>query len=164
MPTKLKRKKPNHLKILLMKHSTNRVPVTAAGGIVMRYASVREAPEVLMIFRNGYWDLPKGKLEPPETIAMCAVREVAEEAGISLPSIIKKVGTTYHEYPEKGKVMAKTTHWYSMILTKAEAFTPQEKEGIENVEWVSLDEAISKAGFENLKGILKKAFAEKSQK
>lgn len=155
MLMKPKRKRLNHLKILLMKNSAHTVPVTAAGGLVIRYTPVRQDPDVLMIYRNGYWDLPKGKLEPPETIAMCAVREVAEEVGISIPSIIKKVGTTYHEYPENGKLMAKTTHWYSMILTKVETFTPQEKEGIEKVEWLSLDESISRAGFENLRGILK---------
>jgi len=142
-----------------MKHSSNTVPVTAAGGIVIRYTSIGKEPDVLMILRNGYWDLPKGKLEPPETIEMCAVREVAEEVGVSLPSIIKKVGTTYHKYPEKGNLMAKTTHWYSMLLTKDEGFTPEKKEGIEKVEWASLNEAISKAGFENLKEILRKGFS-----
>lgn len=160
MPMKPKRKRAHLLKILLMKHSPTKVPVTAAGGIVIRYTSASQKPDILMILRNGYWDLPKGKLESPETIAMCAVREVAEEVGTSVPTIIKKVGTTFHEYNEKGKVMAKTTHWYSMILTKAEAFTPQEKEGIEKVEWVSLDEAIPKAGFENLREILRKAFGQ----
>lgn len=143
-----------------MKRSSNTVPVTAAGGIVIRHTSAGQKPDVLMILRNGYWDLPKGKLEPPETIAMCAVREVAEEVGISLPSIIRKIGTTYHEYSENEKVMAKTTHWYSMLLTRDEAFTPEEKEGIEKVEWVSLDDAISKAGFENLKEILRKVFGQ----
>lgn len=143
-----------------MKPSSNTVPVTAAGGIVIRYSSAGQEPDILMILRNGYWDLPKGKLEPRESIAMCAVREVAEEVGVSLPSIIKKVGTTYHEYPEKGKMMGKTTHWYSMLLIKGEAFTPEEKEGIEKVEWVPLDEAISKASFENLKEILRKAFSQ----
>jgi 8-oxo-dGTP pyrophosphatase MutT (NUDIX family) len=148
-----------------MSHSTDAKPVTAAGGILVRYSSLGgEVPQVLMIYRNGYWDLPKGKLEAPETIAMCAVREVAEEVGSSIPAIIKKVGTTYHEYPENGIVIGKTTHWYSMIFTKDEAFIPQEKEGIEKVEWVPLNEAISKAGFENLIEILLKAFPKYSRK
>lgn len=34
---------------------------------------------LLLIFRNGRWDLPKGKLEPGERIEDCAVREVGEE-------------------------------------------------------------------------------------
>ncbi len=129
-------------------------PVIAAGGIVFRYKNGEEEPQVLMIYRNGKWDLPKGKLEPPESISMCAVREVAEEVGCDIPAIVKKVGTTYHEYPEKGNIMGKTTHWYSMILTKDENLQPEEKEGIMEVRWMSFPQAIEQAGFENLKEIL----------
>jgi|AntRauTorckE6833_2_1112554.scaffolds.fasta_scaffold00040_13 8-oxo-dGTP pyrophosphatase MutT (NUDIX family) len=132
-------------------------PVTAAGGIVWRYPKNSSEPEVLMIFRNGYWDLPKGKLEKGETIEMCAVREVSEEVGSGIPSIIYKIGTSYHEYTEKGKkkIRGKTTHWYSMIFTQEEALIPEEKEGIEEVKWVRLGKAIELAGFENLKNVLK---------
>lgn len=131
-------------------------PVKAAGGIVFRYPDSSSEPEVLMIYRNGYWDLPKGKLEKGETLEMCAVREVSEEVGSSLPAMVAEIGTTYHEYPEKGKIMGKTTWWYTMIFTRAEEFVPQEKEGIEKVEWVPLAEAIEKAGFQNLKDILQR--------
>lgn len=138
-----------------MSNSPDVEPVTAAGGIVFRNEDDAGEPRVLMIFRNGYWDLPKGKLEPNETIEMCAVREVAEEVGSELPAIEKKVGTTYHEYPDKGKIMGKTTHWYSMTFTEAQNFSPQKNEGIEQVRWVPFSEAVAKAGFENLKEILR---------
>src|SRR5436190_23606499 len=46
-------------------------PVEAAGGLVYN-----ENGDVLMIFRKGKWDLPKGKLDDGEDIASCAVREV----------------------------------------------------------------------------------------
>ncbi|WP_421775535.1 NUDIX hydrolase [Gracilimonas sp.] len=131
-------------------------PIKAAGGIVFRYVGGTATPEVLMIYRNGYWDLPKGKLEKGESLEMCAVREVSEEVGSSLPAMVAEIGTTYHEYPEKGKIMGKTTWWYSMIFTRQEQFIPQKKEGIEKVEWVPLPEAIEKAGFQNLKDILQR--------
>lgn len=130
-------------------------PVTAAGGIVFRYQADNPEPEVLMILRNGYWDLPKGKLEPPESIAMCAAREVAEEVGSSIPVLVHNIGTTYHEYPENGKTMGKTTHWYAMIFPRKEKLKPQQEEGIEKIEWFSLQEAIRNAGFDNLEEILK---------
>ncbi|MCP9291751.1 MULTISPECIES: NUDIX hydrolase [Gracilimonas] len=131
-------------------------PVKAAGGIVFKYPDGSTMPEVLMIYRNGYWDLPKGKLEKGESLEMCAVREVSEEVGSSLPALVSEVGTTYHEYPEKGKVVGKTTWWYSMILTRQEEFIPEEKEGIEKVEWVPFQKAIDRAGFDNLREILAK--------
>lgn len=136
--------------------SSSAIPITAGGGIVFRLKEVQQEPEVLMIFRNGEWDLPKGKHEEGESIAMCAAREVAEEVDSSMPAIVKKTGTTYHEYEEDGNTMGKTTHWYSMIFTKDEALSPQEEEGITKVEWIPFSKSIEIAGFENLKEILKK--------
>lgn len=136
--------------------NSDAIPVSAAGGIVFQWKSEKTGPEVLMIFRNGVWDLPKGKLENGEAIEMCAVREVAEEVGSGIPAIVKKLGTTYHEYSEKEKLMGKTTHWYSMVFTKSEVLDPQTEEGIEKIEWVDISEAKERAGYENLREILKK--------
>lgn len=131
-------------------------PMIAAGGVVYRYPPADENPEVLMIFRNGKWDLPKGKHEPPESYEMCAVREVAEEVGSSIPAITKYLGESYHEYELEGKKIGKTTYWYSMIFTQKELhFRPQESEGIEKVEWMPVEKAIEAAAFENLRTILK---------
>ncbi|SMO42888.1 NUDIX hydrolase [Gracilimonas mengyeensis] len=138
-----------------MPDQTDIQPVEAAGGVVFRQVTDTRDPHVLMIFRNGVWDLPKGKLEPSESVAQCAVREVAEEVGCALPCIVAKTGTTYHEYSEKGNQIGKTTHWFTMILTgQNTSFEPQENEGITKVQWVPLSEAIEKAGFKNLKEIL----------
>lgn len=137
-------------------------PVIAAGGVVFRYPDETGEPEVLMIFRNGKWDLPKGKHEPPESYAMCAVREVSEEVGTSIPAITRFIGETYHEYEMYGQLYGKTTYWYSMIFTVEEKeFIPETAEGIEKVEWRLLSEAISCASFQNLKEILKKFKATK---
>lgn len=59
---------------LLKRHT---VYVRAAGGIVT-------APDgtMLLILRNGRWDLAKGKVEPGETLLQAALREVQEETGI----------------------------------------------------------------------------------
>ncbi len=129
-------------------------PVIAAGGVVYRYQSGCDEPKVLLIHRNGYWDIPKGKMEKGETISMCAAREVAEETGSELPLIVSGLGTTYHEYQEKKKLIGKTTYWYSMIFSKEQELSPQTSEGIHSLEWVVLSEAIKKVGFENLKEVL----------
>lgn len=123
---------------------------------MFRLGANPKEPEVLLIFRNDVWDLPKGKTEVGESIEMCAVREVAEEVGSSLPAIVSELDTTYHEYSEKGKLVGKTTYWFSMIFTKAETLKPQKEEGIEKVEWVPLQQAIEKTGYENIKVILRK--------
>ncbi len=65
---------PLRLLLLLKRHI---VFVRAAGGFV-------SAPDgrMLLILRNGRWDLPKGKVEPGETLLQAALREVQEETGI----------------------------------------------------------------------------------
>lgn len=129
--------------------------VKAGGGVVFK-VSAKEVlnPYVLLIFRNGYWDLPKGRKEKGESLSECARREVAEEIGSSLPVIISRLSDSYHEYIEKGKLMAKTTAWYTMVLEREEKFVPEKEEGIEKVEWVKLGDAKLRVGFENLGRIL----------
>jgi 8-oxo-dGTP pyrophosphatase MutT (NUDIX family) len=127
--------------------------IQAAGGIVFQIDH-EEVVTVLLIYRNGCWDLPKGKLEKGESIEMCASREVSEETGSKLPMHLGDLGTTYHEYTQKGVDYGKTTFWYVMVLPQITKFIPQKKENIEYVEWVPLTEAIQKVGFENLKLIL----------
>lgn len=129
-------------------------PIEAAGGVVYRLTESADIPEVLLIYRNKIWDLPKGKLELGESIPMCAAREVSEETGTEIPVIISDLGTTYHKYEQKGALFGKTTYWYSMVFPGTQSLLPQKEEGIEKVEWVNLDEAVDRVGFENLKSIL----------
>ncbi len=128
----------------------------AAGGVLFRHRSAARDTEVLLIFRRGVWDLPKGKKEQNETIEECAVREVAEEIGLRrLPKIVAPLLQTYHEYEQQGLFFGKTTHWFAMQLAcETASFTPEEKEGIEKVEWHSLKRAKEKVGYDNLLDVL----------
>jgi 8-oxo-dGTP pyrophosphatase MutT (NUDIX family) len=110
--------------------------VEAAGGLVKN-----QNGDWLFIYRNGMWDLPKGKLEKGESIEECAVREVAEECGIDEPTIIKSLSTTYHSYTLKGERILKPTYWYLMNSTDTSQLIPQKEEGITDVKWISTDEA-----------------------
>lgn len=132
-------------------------PITAAGGVVFKKDDCRQHLSVLLIFRRGVWDLPKGKLEKGESIKECAVREVVEEVGISvMPQIIFELPDTYHEYEQSGIHYGKTTHWFGMQLPAGIEvdFKPQEEEGIEKVSWFSLSEAQKLVGYDNLKKVL----------
>lgn len=113
--------------------------IIAAGGIV-----INQKDEVLMMFRRGHWDLPKGKLDEGESIETCAVREVCEETGIKEGhvSIVKNAGITYHEYFDKylKKDVLKETHWYYMQYTGNGELVPQTEEDIEELKWVTIKE------------------------
>jgi len=102
----------------------------AAGGLVKNSEG-----KLLMIFRNGKWDLPKGKIEAGETPDEAALREVSEECGISKLKIIRPATVSYHTYPYKDKKVLKRTYWYLMSTTDEGEPVPQLEEGISKAVW-----------------------------
>src|SRR6185312_11464372 len=59
----------------------------AHGVLPAAFAAVRNiAGEVLLVRRidDGYWELPGGRLEVGESAAQAVIREVAEEAGVTI--------------------------------------------------------------------------------
>lgn len=124
--------------------------VTAAGGYVVRHGA-RE-PEVLLIFRRGEWDLPKGKTGRGETLHAGALREVSEEVGIApgALALVGPLGSTLYGYAEKDRYRVKTTHWF-LMTTAAKRFTPQAAESITAAEWVPFEEATARVGFESFR-------------
>ena len=110
--------------------------VQAAGGVVLD-----ERDRLLAIRRLGKWDLPKGKVEKGEDLETAALREVEEECGIRELALLKFHSDTWHTYWHKGKHCLKHTAWYLMRSSSAETLVPQHEEDIEEVRWVSRDEA-----------------------
>lgn len=128
-------------------------PVTAAGGVVFRTVGGHE--QILLMFRRGEWDLPKGKIDAGETIAECALREVSEETGIKGLLLGEFILCTYHEYTDAWGTWDKTTHWYRMrVLGDGGRLTPQAEEQIEALEWVGVEEALRRVRFDSLKQVL----------
>jgi 8-oxo-dGTP pyrophosphatase MutT (NUDIX family) len=112
--------------------------IIAAGGLV-----TNPKGEILWIFRRGFWDLPKGKLDEGETIQTCAVREVAEETGISNIQLHEMLCFTNHLYFDKylNKEVVKRTYWFHMTIPNMQEGIPQLTEDIEKIEWLALDKA-----------------------
>jgi 8-oxo-dGTP pyrophosphatase MutT (NUDIX family) len=109
--------------------------VQAAGGLVLN-----DKGEILMMLRRGKWDLPKGKLDPGESLEHCAVREVQEETGLKKVTLQKPLVVTYHTYDESGKHILKESHWYSMKAPGKQDLVPQSEEQITQIKWVTAAE------------------------
>ncbi|WP_406684526.1 NUDIX domain-containing protein [Seonamhaeicola sp. MEBiC1930] len=106
--------------------------VIAGGGKVFN-----DKGEVLFIYRNDKWDLPKGKAEKKETIEETSIREVEEETGVEGLKITKPLETTYHIFKRNGRHRIKITYWFEMKTSFDGTLFPQEKEGITKVEWLN---------------------------
>lgn len=109
--------------------------IKAAGGLVKNTDG-----EILLIFRRGNWDLPKGKLDEGETIAECAKREVQEETGLQQLEVGKQIQITYHTYVQFGKHILKESHWYAMKATVSEKLIPQTEEDITQIIWAKKED------------------------
>ena len=133
----------------IMKVLKTKIPVNKAGGGLV----YNKNGEVLFIFRNGKWDLPKGGTNKGEEIEDTAMREVEEETGVNDLSISKKLQKTYHIFKRNGVYKLKITHWFEMHSTFDGITIGQAEEGIEKVEWKNpeqIKEAL-KNSYENIK-------------
>src|SRR5690554_3695430 len=144
-----------HPELFFMKFQSAFRIIHAAGGVVVH------KNKMLFIFRNGKWDLPKGKLDPKELAEDAAVREVIEETGISPEKITSRLPATFHLYESpyektKGQWIFKNTYWFQMTCKGTPSGKPQEEEGITEVKWIprtELDEVLANT-YENLKQII----------
>lgn len=87
---------------------------------------------LLKKFKNPYYELPGGKVDPGERIVDAAIREVKEEIGCDV-KIIRKFG--YFNFTHKGK------NFRSNIFIAENIGTPiiVEKDIFEKMIWMPLD-------------------------
>ena len=133
----------------IMKKLKSKISVNKAGGGLV----YNKNGDVLFIFRNGKWDLPKGGIKKEELIEACAIREVEEETGVSGLKIGAKLQKTYHIFKRNGSYKLKITHWFEMKTNFDGIPVGQLEEGIEKVAWLNqeqIKEAL-KNSYENIK-------------
>ena len=117
---------------------TEEATVRGAGGILLRRAG-RTGLEVATVHRPGRddWSLPKGKLEPGESLTDCALREVLEETGYRC-LLGPFAGTTeYVDRRGRPKVVA---YWHLEPATGVSfADRPRAQAGeVDEVRWMEL--------------------------
>lgn len=139
----------------LISFSVGMTTVEAAGGMVLN-----EKGEVLMIFRRGSWDLPKGKIDPNESVETAAIREVREETGLTDLKIYLKLQITYHTYNIDNVTIIKPTQWFKMMHASNQSLVPQTEEDITEITWMSKKqvEGIIDQTYSSIKELLENHF------
>ncbi|CAM4045045.1 NUDIX hydrolase [Gillisia limnaea] len=140
----------------LLKHLMKKLKVvTAAGGMVYN-----DQKEILFIYRNKRWDLPKGKVEDGESLEESAIREVMEETGVRDLEIVRFLRKTYHVFKRKDKYRLKVTHWYEMYSPYTGDLIPEHAEGIKKAKWKNFaksQKALTKS-YSNIKLLFPKEY------
>jgi 8-oxo-(d)GTP phosphatase len=110
--------------------------VEAAGGVVLRGSA--GAAEVLVVHRVRYddWSLPKGKLDPGESHAVAAVREVEEETGVRA-DVVHELDQVVYQVADGWK----RVRWFAMDhLDGDPAHRPADRE-VDVARWVPAHQA-----------------------
>jgi 8-oxo-dGTP pyrophosphatase MutT (NUDIX family) len=109
----------------------------SAGGLVLRHADGIYHGLLIGRATPRIWSLPKGHVEPTETIEEAAVREVLEETSIQGTIIEKLSDIRYWFYSSKVK-HSKVVHFFLMRYVGGTP-SPQISE-VDEAVWIPLDE------------------------
>ena len=113
--------------------------VYAAGALCWREEKGQLLVAVIHRARYNDWGWPKGKVDPGETLPETAVREIAEETGLSIRLGVN-LGVQAYELPN-GK--PKEVHYWAAKVTekalKNSKFKPSEE--VAKVDWLTPAEA-----------------------
>jgi len=97
------------------------------------------------------WSLPKGHIEEGETPEQAAIREVAEETGIT-SSITKSLGVIDFWFMASGKRIHKTVHHF-MFTEVGGVLLAQESE-VDEVSWFPLSEIVERLAYPDEKKLI----------
>jgi 8-oxo-dGTP diphosphatase len=123
----------------------------AAGGVIWRKNTKNEI-EVVLIHRQRYddWSLPKGKIEPGETLMTCAYREIVEETDLNI-KLGPYIGEVEYFVPDGLK---RVSYWAASLAGDQKPFTANEE--VDSMDWFTLEEAADKATRDSDREILEK--------
>lgn len=133
----------------------------SAGGLISRH-NADGSVSVVLVKPAGRttWVLPKGHLEAGETIVGAAMREAREETGLEV-QVIEPLGDTSYVYSwrdrPRGPItrISKRVHFFLMKSVGGD--TNQHDGEIDQVLWLSLDEALRRASHRGERELIAKA-------
>ena len=125
----------------------------SCGGIVFTRDN-GENRYVIIQHLGGHWGFPKGHMEPGESEAATALREIQEEVGITAHLLDEFRIESQYPLPNKSGVIKQVVYFLA-------EFTDQEivyqKEELKATDLLSCEEAVNRLTFEETKHILAKA-------
>jgi 8-oxo-dGTP pyrophosphatase MutT (NUDIX family) len=131
------------------------VEEVSAGGVIFRRA---ERGVLILLIRDSYrnWGFPKGHLEAGEDAAQAAVREITEETGLTDLVVHGPIRAIDWFFRFRGRLIHKTCTFF-LIESPSGETVPQHEEGISEIRWVPLEEALRTISYANAREVLREA-------
>lgn len=130
---------------------------TSAGGLVIRTLDgTASAALIGRLDRRGRlrWSLPKGHVEAGETHEEAAIREVAEETGIS-GRITARLGSVDYTFVAEGRRIHKRVHHYLMVAVAGELSDADIE--VTAVAWVPLTDLTARLAYAGERRLVRRA-------
>lgn len=110
----------------------------SAGGVVVR--QMRRVPHVVAVRVKGgtVLALPKGHIDPGESAAEAAEREVREETGVNA-RLLEKLGDIRYWYQRDGQRVLKVVSFF--LFRYRSGSVRDHDDEVDSAEWVPLDDA-----------------------
>lgn len=118
---------------------------TSAGGIVA-YRDNHTWKILIMKDSKGVWTFPKGKVEENENLEQTAVREIAEEVGLTNLTLVAPLTPVMYWYFRE-KSIKKTVQYFLFRSKTKQKPVVQTEEGISDAKWVDLETAVTSVGY-----------------
>jgi 8-oxo-dGTP pyrophosphatase MutT (NUDIX family) len=140
----------------------NRREVSAGGLIWRRHP---DGPISLVLVRpagRSTWVLPKGHLEAGETVVQAAKREAREESGLTVGAV-EPLGEISYVYSSRERDGATVTrifkHVHFFLMEHAGGDPSAHDSEVDEVAWLSFDEALARATHPSEQALIAKARA-----
>jgi 8-oxo-dGTP pyrophosphatase MutT (NUDIX family) len=111
----------------------------SAGGLVVRSMRGRRYVAAVRVKNGTVLALPKGHIEPGESGAETAAREVREETGVE-GKLLEKLGDIRYWYMRDGARVLKVVSFF-LLSYRSGSVRDYQREEVDGAEWVPLDEA-----------------------
>lgn len=118
----------------------------SSGGVVFKKAN-GFFQVLLLKDKNKNWSFPKGLIEKGEDKLTAAKREIAEEIGLKKLKLICELAPIHYFYKWKNEIVKKTVYFFLFEELEEEKPLPQLEEGITEVKWFPMDEALKIIGY-----------------
>ena len=109
---------------------------TSAGAIILR--ALEGQLKIALAHRlreTKSWVLPKGHVEPGETLQQAALREIHEETGLTRVQLLTYLGKIEREVLKNGATVQKTIHYYLAYALPADQPELPTEQGFAEPGW-----------------------------